>query len=182
MAEGPIVKEKSAFLIGGRASYAHLFLPLFDIENKAYFYDLNTKLNHRINENNNIFLSGYFRRDVFNLSDNFANTYENTVVNFRWNHLFSNKLFSNLSLIYSDYYYGLELDFVGFNWKSGIQNFNLKYDLKYYLNDKLQVNYGINNTYYTFNPREIEPNNEESGILEEQLIKKYAKLKRLTRI
>lgn len=174
LAEGPIVKDKSAFLIGGRASYAHLFLPLFDIDNKAYFYDLNTKLNHRINENNNIFLSGYFGRDVFSLSDNFVNTYGNTVVNFRWNHLFSNKLFSNLSLIYSDYYYGLELDFVGFNWESGIQNFNLKYDLKHYLNDKLQVNYGINNTYYTFNPGKIEPNNEESGIIEEQLIKKYA--------
>ncbi|TDT45504.1 TonB-dependent receptor-like protein [Maribacter spongiicola] len=172
--EGPIKKDKAAFLIGGRASYAHLFLPLFDVDNTAYFYDLNTKLNYRVNDKNNIFLSGYFGRDVFGINDSFVNTYGNTVGNFRWNHLFSDKLFSNLSLIYSDYYYGLKLDFVGFNWNSGIRNFNIKYDLKHYATDKLQVNYGINNVYYEFNPGKIEPSNDESGIVEEQLTQKYA--------
>ena len=174
LAEGPIVKDKAAFLIGGRASYAHLFLPLFDNQNKAYFYDLNTKLNYKINERNSIYLSGYFGRDVFSISNNFVNTYGNSVVNFRWNHLFSNKLFSNLSLIYSDYYYGLELDFVGFKWNSGIKNFNVKYDFKHYLSEKLQLNYGLNNIYYKFNPGKIVPNSPESGIVEEQLIEKYA--------
>jgi hypothetical protein len=172
--EGPLVKDKAAFLVGGRASYAHLFLPLFNLDNTAYFYDLNTKLNYRINENNNLFLSGYFGRDVFGISESFVNTYGNAVGNFRWNHLFSDQLFSNLSLIYSDYYYGLKLDFVGFNWNSGIQNFNLKYDLKHYINDRLQVNYGVNNIYYQFNPGKIEPSNTSSGILEEQLTQKYA--------
>ncbi len=174
LVEGPIQKDRTAFLIGGRASYAHLFLPLFDVNNKAYFYDLNTKINHKINENNSIFLSGYFGRDLFNVSDRFVNVYGNAVGNFRWNHLFSDKLFSNLSLIYSDYYYGLELDFVGFEWNSGIQNFNLKYDLKHYLNDKFQLNYGINSIYYVFNPGKIVPNSSDSGIVEEQLTKKYA--------
>lgn len=174
LAEGPIVKDKAAFLIGGRASYAHLFLPLFDVDNTAYFYDLNTKLNYNINDRNSIYLSGYFGRDVFGISDSFVNTYGNAVGNFRWNHLFSDKLFSNLSLIYSDYYYGLKLDFVGFNWNSGIQNFNLKYDLKHYVSDKLQINYGLNDIYYRFNPGEIEPSNPDSGILEERLTQKYA--------
>ncbi len=172
--EGPIVKDKAAFLVGGRASYAHLFLPLFDVDNTAYFYDLNTKLNYKLNDKNSIFLSGYFGRDVFGISDSFVNTYGNAVGNFRWNHLFSDKLFSNLSLIYSDYYYGLKLDFVGFNWNSGIRNFNLKYDLKHYVTDKFQVNYGINNVYYQFNPGKIEPSNPQSGILEGQLTQKYA--------
>ena len=174
LAEGPIVKDKAAFLIGGRASYAHLFLPLFDVDNTAYFYDLNTKLNYKLNDNNSLYLSGYFGRDVFGISDTFENIYGNSTLNLRWNHLFSDKLFSNLSLIYSDYYYGLELDFVGFKWNSGIQNFNLKYDLKHYLSDTFQVNYGLNNIYYTFNPGKIIPNSPESGILEEQLTKKYA--------
>ena len=174
LAEGPIIKDKAAFLIGGRASYAHLFLPLFDIDNTAYFYDLNTKLNFKLNESNNIFISGYFGRDVFSISDSFVNTYGNAVLNFRWNHLFSYKLFSNLSLIYSDYYYGLKLDFVGFKWNSGIQNFNLKYDFKHYLSNNFQVNYGINNIYYRFNPGKIEPSDSESGIIENQLIQKYA--------
>ena len=172
--EGPINKDKTAFLAGGRGSYAHLFLPLFDIDNRAYFYDLNTKISHRINDRNSIYLSGYFGRDLFSINDSFVNVYGNAVGNFRWNHLFSDKLFSNLSLIYSDYFYGLELDFVGFEWDSGIQNFNLKYDLKHYINDKLQINYGINNIYYVFNPGEIKPNREDSGIVADQLTKKYA--------
>ena len=67
LAEGPIVKDKAAFLIGGRASYAHLFLPLVEIENTAYFYDLNTKINYKINDRNSIYLSGYFGGDVFSI-------------------------------------------------------------------------------------------------------------------
>ncbi|MGI9546495.1 MAG: TonB-dependent receptor, partial [Flavobacteriaceae bacterium] len=174
LAEGPIVKDRASFLVGGRASYAQLVLPLINIDNSASFYDLNAKLNYKINENNNVFLSGYFGRDKFSINDQFVNTYGNAFVNFRWNHLFSNKLFSNLSLIYSDYFYGLELDFVGFEWNSGIQNFNVKYDLKHYISENLQMNYGINNIYYIFNPGKIQPNSPDSGILEDQLVKKYA--------
>jgi len=172
--EGPIKKEKASFLLGGRSSYAHLFLPLFDVDSKAYFYDLNTKISYKINKNNNVYLSGYFGRDVFSLSDSFTNTYGNSVLNFRWNHLFSNKLFSNTSLIYSDYYYGLDLNFVGFKWNSGIRNFNFKYDLKHYLNDKIKLQYGLNSIYHKFNPGEIEPTGESSGINPRKLIDKYA--------
>ena len=174
LAEGPIQKEKSSFLIGGRASYAHLFLPLFDNENKAYFYDLNSKINFRLDEKNNLYLSTYFGKDLFGISDSFVNTYGNSVVNLRWNHLFSNKLFSNLSIIYSDYFYGLTLDFAGFEWDSGITNFNLKYDFKHYLSEKIKLTYGINNIYTKFNPGEIIPNREDSGINAEKLIDKYS--------
>ncbi|WP_422105035.1 TonB-dependent receptor [Winogradskyella sp.] len=174
LAEGPIKKDKGSFLFGGRSSYAHLFLPLFDIDNVAYFYDLNTKLSYRLNERNSIFLSGYFGRDVFNIQDSFENTYGNTVVNFRWNHLFSDKLFSNLSLIYSDYYYGLDLNFVGFEWESFIRNFNVKYDLKHYISNNFKLEYGLNSIYYKFNPGEINPNTEDSGINPFKLIDKYA--------
>jgi hypothetical protein len=172
--EGPLEKEKSSFLIAGRSSYAHLFLPLFDNDNTAYFYDLNSKINYRFNDNNNVFLSTYFGKDVFGISDNFVNNYGNTVVNLRWNHLFTDKLFSNLSLIYSDYFYGLILDFVGFEWDSGITNFNLKYDFNHYVSEKIKLNYGINNIYIKFNPGEIIPNREDSGIVAEKLIDKYA--------
>jgi outer membrane receptor protein involved in Fe transport len=172
--EGPLEKEKSSFLIGGRSSYAHLFLPLFDNDNTAYFYDLNTKINYRFNDENNVFLSAYFGKDVFGISDNFVNNYGNTVVNLRWNHLFTSKLFSNLSLIYSDYFYGLILDFVGFEWDSGITNYNLKYDFNHYISEKVKLSYGINNIYTRFNPGEIIPNREDSGIVSEKLIDKYA--------
>lgn len=174
LAEGPIVKDKSSFLIAGRSSYAHLFLKVTDNQNSAYFYDLNTKLNYKINDKNNLYLSGYFGRDVFNLNNQFMNTYGNAVLNVRWNHLFSDKLFSNMSLIYSDYYYGLTLDFIGFNWDSGIKNYNFKYDFKHYLTDKYKLFYGTNLVYYSFNPGKIEPTDSESGINPKQLAKKYA--------
>jgi len=174
LAEGPIVKDKGSFLVAGRSSYAHLFLKLADNNNSAYFYDLNTKLNYKLNDNNNLFLSGYFGRDVFSLNEQFINTYGNSVLNVRWNHLFNDKLFSNASFIYSDYYYGLTLDFIGFNWESGIKNYNFKYDFKHYLSDNFKLYYGANAIYYDFNPGRIEPINSESGINEKQLAKKYA--------
>lgn len=172
--EGPIKEEKISFLIGGRSSYAHLFLPLFDNDNKAYFYDLNTKINYRINDKNSVFFSGYFGKDVFGINNSFINTYGNQVANLRWNHLFSDKLFSNLSLIYSDYFYGLTLDFVGFEWDSGITNYNLKYDFNHYLSNTIKLSYGINNIYTKFNPGEIIPSRDDSGILPEKLTDKFA--------
>ena len=172
--EGPIVKDKGSFIIAGRGSYAHLFLKLSSNKNSAYFYDLNTKLNYKLNKNNSLYVSGYFGRDVFNLAGSFTNIYGNATSNFRWNHLFSDKLFSNLSFIYSDYYYGLQLDFVGFKYDSGIKNYNLKYDFKNYITDKVKLNYGVNAIYYDFNPGSISPTTLESGINYRQLDKKYA--------
>lgn len=172
--EGPIKKKKSSFLIGGRSSYAHLFLPLINNDNEAYFYDLNSKINYRFDKKNNLFFSTYFGKDVFGINESFIAKYGNNVVNIRWNHLFSDKLFSNLSLIYSDYFYGLTIDFVGFEWDSGITNYNLKYDFDHYIKDNFKLSYGINNIYTKFNPGEILPNREDSGILPSKLTDKYA--------
>ena len=174
--EGPIKKETTSFLFGGRSSYAHLFLPLIESvdNNKAYFYDLNTKLSHRVNEKNTIFLSGYFGRDVFDIDNLFDLSYGNSVANFRWNHLFSNKLFSNLSMIYSDYDYTLDFGLAEFDWNLGITNFNLKYDLKYYLNEKLKIEYGLNSIYYKFDPGLIQPTTDSSTIQNQKLEDKFA--------
>lgn len=172
--EGPIQKNKSSFLFASRGSYAHLFLKLTDIENVAYFYDLNTKSNFVLNDRNKIYVSGYFGRDVFKLQDTFSNTYGNNTLNLRWNNLINEKTFSNTSLIYSNYYYGLELDFGGFDWESSIKNLNLKFDIKNYFSSKFQFNYGINLLYFDFNPGEISPLTEDSGINYSKLNAKYA--------
>lgn len=174
LAEGPIVKDRGSFLIGGRASYAHLFLKLTDNDNSAYFYDLNTKLSYKLNDNNSLYLSGYFGRDLFEINENFNNVYGNAVLNLRWNHIFNDKLFSNMSFIYSDYYYGLELGFIGLQWDSGIKNYNFKYDLKHYLSDNFKLNYGLNAIYYDFNPGTVKPSGESSAVNYDQLAKKYA--------
>lgn len=174
--EGPLKKEKSSFLIGGRSSYAHLFLPLIESvdNNKAYFYDLNTKLSYTLNDSNTIYLSGYFGRDVFDIDNLFDLAYGNSVANFRWNHLFSNKLFSNLSLIYSDYDYTLDFGLAEFDWNLGITNFNFKYDFKHYLNDKIKLEYGLNGIYYKFDPGFIQPTAESSPVQARKLENKFA--------
>ena len=174
--EGPLKKEKSSFLIGGRSSYAHLFLPLIESvdNNKAYFYDLNTKLSYTFNDRDTIYLSGYFGRDVFDIDNLFDLAYGNSVANFRWNHLFSNKLFSNLSLIYSDYDYTLDFGLAEFDWNLGITNFNFKYDFKHYLNDKTKLEYGLNGIYYKFDPGFIQPTAESSPVQARKLENKFA--------
>ena len=174
LVEGPIQKNQSSFLVASRGTYAHLFLKLTDIENIAYFYDLNTKSNFVIDNKNKIFLSGYFGRDLFKLDGTFMNTYGNSTLNLRWNHLINEKTFSNTSLIFSDYYYGLQLDFVGFDWKSGIKNLNFKFDLKNYYSNIFQFNYGLNVIYYDFNPGTIGPLTPDSGFNFSRLNKKYA--------
>lgn len=174
--EGPLVKDKGSFLVAGRGSYAHLFLKLDEQQkdNSAYFYDLNAKLNYKLNENNSFYISSYFGRDVFKIANSFKNIYGNGTLNLRWNHLFSDKLFSNLSFIYSDYYYGLELDFIGLKWDSDIKNYNIKYDFKNYISDNFKLNYGVNAIYYDFNPGTIQPLSSDSGINFKQLEKKKA--------
>ena len=170
--EGPL--GKGSFLLAGRGTYAHLFLKAFDQPNLAYFYDLNTKITLPIDKKNRLLLSGYFGRDVVAFDNTFTNTYGNTVVNLRWNRIFSPKVFGNLSLIYSDYYYGLALDFVGFDWDSGIQNFNIKYDLSYNISEKITLETGVQATYYSFNPGYIQPLTASSGFNPEQLQNKFA--------
>nr|WP_295870366.1 TonB-dependent receptor [uncultured Chitinophaga sp.] len=174
LAEGPIVKDKSSFVVAGRTSYAHLFMKLADNPNAVSFYDLNAKLNYQFNDNNRFFLSAYFGKDKMDFSNFFTNNYGNAFFNLRWNHIFSEKLFSNASVIYSKYDYGLKIKYVGIDWTSDIRNYNFKYNLNHHLSDKLVLNYGINSIYYKFNPGTIKPMDEKSPVNADQIEKKYA--------
>jgi hypothetical protein len=174
LVEGPIAKGKSSFVVAGRGSYAHLFLKMADESNSAYFYDLNTKFNYKFNDKNNVFVSGYFGNDNLNFNNSFINTYGNKLFNLRWNHIFSNKIFSNASAIYSDYDYQIKIKTIGLDWKAEVKNYNFKYDFKHYVSNNLTLNYGINSIYYNFNPGTIKPYGAASAINPDQLAKKYA--------
>lgn len=165
-AEGPMFKDKGSFLIAGRSSYAELIMKgIEDVkDDKISFYDLNLKTNYEINDNNRIYLSGYFGRDVFNLNGTFSTNYGNASGNLRWNHIFNDRLFSNLSLIYSKYDYNIELDFVEFDWIADIINYNLKYDFGYFVNNDLKLDFGASSIFYTLNPGEITPTSLTSPI------------------
>lgn len=160
--EGPIVKDKGSFLLTGRRTYADMFLKLSSDEqlnsNQLYFYDLNAKANYRINENNKIFFSGYLGRDVIKISDRFGIDWGNITGTLRWNHIWSPKLFSNTSLIYSDYDYRIAItrDVDEFSITSSIRNINLKHEFQYSLNNKHNFSFGFNSFYHTITPGQVE--------------------------
>lgn len=154
--EGPIQKEKSSFLITGRRTYADVFLqasPDFK-GNQLYFYDLNAKANYRINESNRVFLSGYFGRDVLGLGSTAGIDWGNKTGTLRWNSIVNKKLFSNTSLIYSDYNYKIKFgtgDNV-FNINSEIKDINLKQEFQYFPNTENSWRFGFNTIHHTLTP------------------------------
>ena len=172
--EGPLKKEKASFMLAGRTSYAHLFLKLADNENSAQFYDLNAKLNYQLNENNSLHFSGYLGKDIFDINDSFSSTYGNTMGKLNWKHRFSKNIATDLSIFYSDYQFGLNLNTLSFSWDSGIESYGLKYTWQQYISDDIQLNYGIDATYYDFNPGILTPNSSESTVNYRQLDRKYA--------
>ena len=177
--ESPIVKDKGSFIISGRRTYADLFLNFSSNElqksTTLYFYDLNMKANYRIGENDRVFLSGYFGRDVFGFSDKMKFDWGNTTTTLRWNHLFNDRLFLNSSLIYSKYNYVIGFSGMGdlIDITSGIKDYNLKEDFQYFINPKNTLKFGFNCIYHTFMPGEI--NADIEGFVNNKIIdKKYA--------
>ncbi len=154
--EGPIQNEKSSFIISGRRTYADAFLKLTEDfkENQLYFYDLNAKMNYRINENNRVFLSGYFGRDRLGLGDQFGIDWGNKTGTLRWNSIINPKLFSNTSLIYSDYNYNVKVSGGGntFNINSEIKDWNLKQEFQFFPNPKNALRLGVNSIHHTLSP------------------------------
>jgi len=166
--EGPIVKDKGSFTISGRRTYADLFLKLSHDSSmkqaKLYFYDINAKANYRINDKNRIFLSGYFGKDVLGFGDLFGINWGNATGTLRWNHLYSDKLFSNTSIIFSNYNYNINTNLGGTkgNIISRIQDYNLKEDFQYFANTKHQFKFGLNSVYHKIIPGIITSSTESS--------------------
>jgi hypothetical protein len=160
--EGPIQKGRSSFLVTGRRTYADAFLKLSSDSsinnNKLYFYDLNAKVNYQINEKNRVFASGYFGQDVLGFGDNFGIDWGNATGTLRWNHLFSDRLFSNTSLIYSNYNYNIKIKSGtnDFKIKSEITDWNLKQDFQWFPNEKNVLKYGLNVIQHTVTPGNVE--------------------------
>lgn len=171
--EAPIVKDKGSFIISGRRTYADMFLKLSSDETQRdaslYFYDLNMKANYRFGEKDRLYLSGYFGRDNLGYSDLFGFNWGNATGTLRWNHLFSDKLFSNTSAIYSHYNYKIEIGSAGFKIASKIEDITLKEDMDYFLNDKNKLKFGGGVIYHTFDPGEVS-STKEDGILNDTKI------------
>ncbi len=159
--EGPIIKDRTTYLIAGRRTYADLFLPFAKDENvrnnKLYFYDLNLKLSHVINQKNRLYLSGYTGRDIFK-NDFSSIGFGNRTASLRWNHLFSQKLFFNLSLIYSRYNYEIATpqdEPTSFEWNSKLCDYSARFDFTHYISGNHKLRYGATIMYHQFYPGSV---------------------------
>ncbi len=156
--EGPIIEDKWSALVAGRRTYVDLMLLLSSDDavksNKLYFYDLNLKTNYKISDKDRIYVSGYFGRDVFKFGDMFGFDWGNYTLTTRWNHLFTGKLFSNFSFIYSKYDYIMEsgTSSSGFKWTSNLEDFKLKADFNYYPNPNNTIKFGLEAIHHHFYP------------------------------
>ncbi len=159
--EGPIKKGKGSFIISARRTYADLFLKLSRDssinQSQLYFYDVNVKANYQLDSLNRIFLSGYFGKDVLGFGTIFNINWGNATGTLRWNHLFSDKLFSNTSLIFSNYTDNIGLSFGvnGFSIVSKIQDYGLKEDFTDYINAVNTLKFGFASTYHQIAPGQL---------------------------
>lgn len=173
--EAPIKKDKGSFIVAGRRSYIDALIAPFtgglpDIKGlRLYFYDLTLKANYNITKKDKVFLSGYLGKDEFG-QGSFGFNWGNQTLSARWNHIFSDKLFFNLTGFYSRYNYGLGAETNasgdGFSWKSSIQNVSIKPEFTWYLNPNNTISFGGQSTYYDFYPGEIKikSGNEERSL------------------
>jgi len=180
--EGPISKDKASFIISGRYSYAGLTangagllgqrlrigsLMDFNANNEINFYDLNAKVNYKVNDKNHLFLSAYTGSDHFfyyAIDDNSSMDWGNITGTARWNHLFNSKLFANTMLIYSkyDYSYILKDDARHFKWLANLQEMDVKTDFDYFLNPNNNLKFGISVENHHYFPGKVEPRDATS--------------------
>ncbi|MBX2911039.1 MAG: carboxypeptidase-like regulatory domain-containing protein [Cyclobacteriaceae bacterium] len=177
--EAPIVKDKSSFIVAARRSYidvvARPFVPLLKEGGALNFYDLTLKANYTFNRKNKLYASGYFGRDVFLFDANQGFSWGNTTGTLRWNHLFNERLFSNLTFVYSKYDYKLQFgedNRDSFRWDSSISNFILKPQFTYFINSNNELDFGGEAIYYTFEPANA-VGVSNGDVLDVSLDKKY---------
>lgn len=180
--EVPLIKDKASFIVSSRYSYAGLTanaggllgqslrigsLMDFNDHNEISFYDLNTKINYRINDKNHLFLSAYTGSDHFfyyAINDNSSMDWGNVTGTVRWNHVFNSRLFANTMLIYSKYNYSyiLKDDARRFKWLSELQEMDVKTDFDYFLNPNNRIKFGLSAENHHFSPGKVEPRDSSS--------------------
>jgi len=186
--QGPLKKDTSSFIISARRTYVDVITkPIFDhwkTEFKGtsyYFYDLNTKFNYRFNNKNTLYLSGYFGKDIFVFRDagsgfNVNTTWGNATASMRWNHIYSSKLVSNTSLVYSYYNFsfGALQDNFTFNIFSGIRDHNVKTDFSWFPAARHSVKFGANYTFHIFIPTNVSAKEGETKFDLGDVVKLYS--------
>jgi len=173
--EGPLVKDKSSFILGGRTTYANWLLA--DLPNqyknsRASFYDLNLNISHQINKKNDLYLTGYLSQDHFNLNNDTTYGYGNRNLGLKWKHIFNNKLFSLISTGYDRYQYSI------WSQENPVNAYKLGFDINqlyfrthfnYFLSSSHTLEFGVSTLRYKLHPGEYTPRGKQSLVLGDTL-------------
>jgi hypothetical protein len=161
--EGPIVKDKSSFILGGRTTYANWLLNLLPDQykkSKASFYDLNLNISHEFNKKNTIYITGYLSRDKFNLNSDTVYGYGNSNISLKWKHVFNNKMNSLVTTGYDRYEYSISSEHLppsAYKLGFDINQTYLKTHFNYYLSSKHTMDFGLNSIFYKLHPGSYQP-------------------------
>lgn len=163
--EGPLKKNKGSFVLSGRRTYIDLIMKAAISDTSPFagssyfFYDMNLKMNYKLGDKDRLYLSGYYGKDEFNfgnIEDGFSvdMPWGNGIAALRWNHLFSSKLFMNVTGTYTNYLFkfGSAQDQFRFELNSGISDWGGKVDFSYYPSTRHTLKWGLDYTFHTFTP------------------------------
>lgn len=182
--EGPLIKDRSSLLLSGRRTYIDQVFSAVGSDLPYYFYDFNWKLNYKLDANNRLFYSGYSGDDVLDINEsvedeeeeednfdfNFGFNLGNVTHTLRWNHIYNEKLFSNITFTTTNFSYDIsgKIDSNNLLVRSKIRDYALKAKYNYYKNDRSTINYGMETIHHRFQPNVISTSGEISEFLENQ--------------
>jgi len=180
--EGPVLGDKTSFLLGGRTTYSDWILKQLPEKSgykdgNAGFYDLNASINHRFDDLNNLYVNGYFSRDRFRFDANERYAYQNANASVKWRHIFNNKITGVFTAGYDHYDYhtkDIENPVNAYKLGFGINQMFGKADFTWYLNDKHTVDFGLSSLYYDLNPGEYLHEGSESLVVDDKMQKEKA--------
>jgi hypothetical protein len=179
--EGPIIKDKTSILVGGRSTYSDWLLK--QIPNKSFnnseasFYDVNTHISHEVNDKNSLYLTGYLSKDRFKLAGDTLYRFQNQNASLKWKHNFHNKLYSVVTGTYSHYGYDISNEENAVNAATmnfGINQTGLQVDFNYFPDSKHTLDFGASAIRYGVNPGSLQPNHGESLIQQDNLQREKA--------
>ncbi|HVW12977.1 MAG TPA: TonB-dependent receptor [Mucilaginibacter sp.] len=178
--EGPIIKDKTSFIFGGRTTYSDWLLSLLPNAYKnssASFYDLNLGITSQLDDKNTIYLMGYMSKDNFRLNSDTTYAYSNKNANIKWKHNFNNKLYSVVLAGIDHYDYSIastENPIDGYKLNFGINQYNFKTDFSYYVNPKNTIDFGLSGIYYKLNPGNEQPDGAKSLVIPDVVAQEQA--------
>ena len=178
--EGPLIKDRSSFILGGRTTYANWLLNLLPNQyknSKASFYDLNLVISHTFNKKNSMYITGYASRDHFNLNSDTTYGYGNSNVSVKWKHVFNNKLNSLVTGGYDRYDYNIssnKLPLTAYKLSFDINQTYIKVHFNYYLNSKNTLDFGLNSMLYKLHPGSYQPVGQPSLVVPDKVAAQQA--------